>query len=49
VNKPDVGERSLAGEHVLSCAMGQLIDMADWELLPLIFAESGSEAQCPQP
>jgi hypothetical protein len=29
--------------------MGQLIDMADWALLPLVFAEKGREAQCPQP
>ena len=45
----DVIERSFAGEDALSCAMGQLIDMADWELLPLVVAEKGSDAQCPQP
>jgi hypothetical protein len=49
MNPTDVVERSLAGEDVLSCAMGQLIDMADWELLPLVCAENGREAQCPQP
>jgi hypothetical protein len=49
VTPTDVVERSLAGEDVLSCAMGQLIDMADWELLPLVFAENEGEAQCPQP
>lgn len=49
MRKTDVVERSLAREDVLSCAMGQLIDMADWELLPLVVAEKGSEAQCPQP
>ena len=44
-----IAERSHRPDDVLSCAMGQLIDMADWELLPLVFAENGSEAQCPQP
>jgi hypothetical protein len=36
VSTTDVAERSLTGDDVFSCAMGQLIDMADWELLPLV-------------